>query len=113
MSEKKIWIWWKEGGDGPCVLQVGSPPRGPGKVYETTGPSSREEAVAAVARALTKVDDLDALEESDPELFLAIRKAQREVREVDLEKELEKGSKVIGIDMAKGREASVVEVLDA
>lgn len=53
-----MWIWVREDGADACVLQVGTPPRGPGRVYEVFGARSRVEAAGWVSRASRPEPDL-------------------------------------------------------
>lgn len=54
---KLIWIWVREDGERPCVLQRGSPPRGPGKVYEVAFCRNRDQAVNRVKLSLSPEPD--------------------------------------------------------
>lgn len=75
---KLVWLWVREDGERPCLIQRGKPPRGKGEVFQVEGARNRSEAASAVALALGACPD----EEKDPHGFLAWRAARRVVKRV-------------------------------
>lgn len=83
---KTIWIWRDEEG-AMRVQQVGTAPPAAGSVYEVKGAHSRALAEAFVATSLREEPN----EDTDPQAWLAWRKAQKAVRPVDLQTEVTSG----------------------
>ena len=78
---KAIWIWQREDGQPACVLQIGTAPRGEGKVYEVTGRKGRQEAANTVRLALSPEPNVD----ESPEQWARWRGAVNAVRLVSEE----------------------------
>lgn len=72
---KLIWLWIRQDGRPPSVLQRGSAAPGPGDVFEVEA-GSRAEATRLVAIASTQAPD----PHEDPDRWAFITKAQKRVR---------------------------------
>lgn len=99
MKPYKAWLWIREDGLPPKVIEVGKLPPGPGRVFEVEGVSS-DDMRAVYARSLQSLPDVT--EAALGELGLEERKARRRdraeaeadrdrIREVDLAKLKKKG----------------------
>lgn len=78
---KKLWVWVREDGEPPCLLQRGARPRGPGEVYEVEA-ATRAEAERTLALGLRPEPDAD----EDPAAWARWKACAKRIETVNLEK---------------------------
>lgn len=77
-----LWLWIREDGERPKVIEGGRRPSGPGFVFEIDARSAED------ARAVYLTSLSTTLPDADPHAWAQAELARRRVRRVDLAKEV-------------------------